>query len=88
MAYRVEIERRAYKELKQIPDKEAVKILEELVTLSADPYRGKALKGKLLTLYSLRVRDYRLLYHVNEKTKVVRIARIGHRREVYKNFRG
>ena len=88
MAYRVEIERRAYKELKQIPDKEAVKILEELVTLSADPYRGKPLKGKLLTLYSLRVGDYRLLYHVNEKTKVVRIARIGHRKEVYKKLQG
>ena len=88
MVYRIEIERRAYKELKQMPDKEAIRILEEVVSLSIDPHKGKVLKGKLLTLYSLRIRigNYRVLYHLNEKTKVVRIARIGHRREVYRDL--
>ena len=34
--------------------------------------------------YRLRVRDYRILYEVQEKILLVLVVKIGHRREVYR----
>ena len=42
---------------------------------------GKPLRGELKSLWSLRVGDYRALYHV--QAKVVIIIQIVHRRDAY-----
>lgn len=52
--------------------------------LIADPIRfGKPLRHSLHHLRSLRVGDYRVLYHLDHATMTVSIASIGHRRDVY-----
>ncbi|MCK4233696.1 type II toxin-antitoxin system RelE/ParE family toxin, partial [candidate division WOR-3 bacterium] len=35
-------------------------------------------------MYKLRVGDWRIIYTVNQKTKVITIHMIGHRKEIYK----
>ncbi len=52
--------------------------------LTSDPLRfGKPLRHSLQHLRSLRVGDYRILYHLDHKAMMVSIASIAHRRDVY-----
>lgn len=44
---------------------------------------GKPLQYSLKGLRRLRVGDYRIIFQIEEKTKIVLVIKIGHRREVY-----
>ena len=41
------------------------------------------LKGELTGLYKLREGDYRIIYEIIHKEKVILIHSLGHRREIY-----
>ena len=45
-----------------------------------------ALAGDLAGIYKLRVGDYRVLYTLENDARSIRILRIRHRRDVYKNL--
>lgn len=50
-----------------------------------NPHRlGKALVGELAGLFSARRGDYRIIYSVDEKAKIVVVHRIQHRASVYR----
>ena len=49
------------------------------------PVGTKKLEGED-KLYRLRVGDYRILYEVNDEEKRVRIVKVGHRQDVYRNL--
>lgn len=52
--------------------------------LATDPLRfGKPLRHSLHHLRSLRVGDYRVLYHLDHVSMMVSVVSIGHRRDVY-----
>lgn len=52
--------------------------------LVIDPLRfGKPLRHSLHHLRSLRVGDYRVLYHLDQDAQMVSIVSIGHRRDKY-----
>ncbi|MFP5468206.1 MAG: type II toxin-antitoxin system RelE family toxin [Alphaproteobacteria bacterium] len=52
--------------------------------LVIDPLRfGKPLRHSLHHLRSLRVGDYRVLYHLDQDAQMVSIVSIGHRRVIY-----
>jgi mRNA interferase RelE/StbE len=54
--------------------------------LEADPLRHpniKPLTGPLKGLFRFRVGDYRVLYQIAPRTKIVYVVRIAHRREAY-----
>jgi len=54
--------------------------------LEADPFRRpniKPLTGPLKGLFRLRAGDYRILYQVAARTKIVYVVRIAHRKEAY-----
>jgi mRNA interferase RelE/StbE len=56
--------------------------------LVSDPMRfGKPLRHSLHHLRSLRVGDFRVLYHLNYDERMVSIVSIGHRRDVYEDGR-
>ena len=44
----------------------------------------EVLKGELSGFYKLRVGNYRIIYEVFQKEKVIIIHLIGHRRDIYK----
>ena len=84
MAYKIEWDIRAYKELKKITSKDAVSILNSISKLNKDPVgAGKPLKGKFKGKRRLRVGDYRVLYWINENEKTVYVISVGHRKEIH-----
>ena len=64
--------------LKHIAEKSILKI-------SADPYSGKKLTGKLDGLYSTRItRRYRVIYQIFSNTRTALILDVSHRKESYR----
>ena len=60
------------------------RILKETSELADDPYAGKALKGELSGLFSLRIGDYGAIYWINEKEGIVWLVDVGHRKKIYR----
>ena len=59
------------KQVKKLSFSEKRKIVRKLELLSANPKSGKALKGDLKGLYSLRVWPYRIIYEIRDSTIVI-----------------
>lgn len=68
--------------LGKLPESVRLRVLEAAGTLGHDPLRGKALKGSLSGLRSLRIGAYRIVYSVERSAVLVRA--VGHRRDVYR----
>jgi mRNA interferase RelE/StbE len=58
-----------------------------LQELRQSPYSGDELQQELSGFKSYKTKRYRILYDVNEEEKVLQIYYIGHRRDVYEQFR-
>lgn len=89
MAWTVEFERDAERELKRLDPQHARRILQFLHTRVAqleDPRSvGEALKGtRLGEFWKYRVGDHRLICDLQDNRLVVLVLRVGDRREVYK----
>ena len=85
MSYQVLIERRALKELARLPPNMTGRVrtaIDQLSTLPR-PHNAKKLAGSR-DQWRVRVGDYRILYQLDRKARIVLVARIGHRREVYR----
>ncbi|MFZ2062095.1 MAG: type II toxin-antitoxin system RelE/ParE family toxin [Candidatus Binatus sp.] len=83
--YRVALAASAEKELLALPKKVVARIFPRLEHLSAAPRPSgcKKLKGGD-NEWRIRVRDYRIVYVIDDTAKTVDVTRIAHRREVYK----
>jgi len=55
--------------------------------LKATPYVGSPLQGELFGFRSMKIKRYRLLYSVNEEEAYIEVLYVGHRRDVYEQFR-
>lgn len=85
--WQVEWDERALKELKKL-DKQAQKdiihYLKSRIATEESPLRfGKALAGNKAGLWRYRVKDYRLICHIEEGNLVVLVLRASHRKNVY-----
>ncbi|MGA2858733.1 MAG: type II toxin-antitoxin system RelE/ParE family toxin [Candidatus Sulfotelmatobacter sp.] len=87
MAWKIEFERAALKELEQLdkPVRQRIlKFLHERLGKLDDPRKiGARLQGTLSEFWKYRVGDYRLICSLENDRLVVLVLRIGHRREVY-----
>lgn len=87
MAWRIEFEARAEKELARLDRPVAQRLLrflrERVAPLENPRVLAKPLKGDLTELWSYRVGDYRLLCEIRDETLIVLVVRIGHRKDVY-----
>ena len=70
--------------MRRLPKKFQKAIIAALNALGDEPRAGKPLIGELAGVWSLRRGDYRVLYRINDGARRVEIARIGHRRDVYR----
>ena len=52
----------------------------------ADPERGESLKRELEGLRKYRVRRFRIVYAIDQKTRVIRLMAVRHRRQVYEEL--
>lgn len=54
--------------------------------IAADPECGGPLQRALDGLRKYRVRRFRIVYAVHQKTRVIRLMAVGHRRSVYEEL--
>ena len=82
--YTIQYARPARKDLEKLPSDVQARILAAIDSLQDDPRpRGsKKLKGS--EEYRVRVGDYRVVYEIHEKTVVVLIVRVSHRKDAYR----
>lgn len=82
--YSVEIKQSAQKELDALDDALFARIDRKILALSDNPRLSgcKKLRG-YRDLWRIRVGDWRVVYIVNDDTKIVAVTRIAHRRDVY-----
>jgi len=90
MAYRVKIHRQVEKIFRSLPKAHYRRFLEFVGILEYEPVpRQKFDIIKLegagdLDIYRVRLGDYRVIYSVNWKNKVVKILKLKHRGKAYK----
>jgi mRNA interferase RelE/StbE len=87
--FKVVFQKSAYKEYRQLPKGVKSRVDRTLEILAIDPLsevlRFKKIKGKE-NHFRIRVGDYRIIYSPQNDVLVVRVIRIGHRRDVYRYF--
>jgi mRNA interferase RelE/StbE len=83
VAYRIEIERRAQKELSHLPKAAQDRLVAAIGALAETPRpRGsKPVQAAPKGTYRIRVGDYRVIYVVVDDNEVIIIARIARRNE-------
>jgi mRNA interferase RelE/StbE len=86
-AYAIDIRPRARRSLRQLDPSVRKAIAQVIDGLAADPRPAGAAALTGHRPY-LRVRsgDYRVIYSVDDRARVVTVAAVGHRREIYRSF--
>lgn len=88
MAWRIEFERAAERELAKLDKQTAKRILKFLndrIAPLADPRSiDEALHGSLGAFWKYRVGDYRIVAAIEDRRLRILIVRIGNRRDVYR----
>lgn len=86
MAWRVEIDPRAEKDLAKIDrtwQQRILSFIEDIPELPHPRSRGKGLTGDQSGYWRYRVGDYRILCDIQDNVLTVTAVRIAHRRNVY-----
>ena len=85
-AYSIRILKHASRELEALDRIVAKRIVKRIQWLSEnlESLKPTALKGELSGLFKLREGDYRIIYQILHKERIVVIHAIGHRREIYR----
>ncbi len=83
--YELTIKKSAKKELDSLPEQLFLKIDKAILALKENPFPfPHAIKFTGEDKYRLRVGDYRVVYTVNVKEKIITIFRVRHRKNVYR----
>jgi mRNA interferase RelE/StbE len=82
--YKVYFKHSADKDLKPIPDTDLKKILKRIESLAKNPRPMGCEKVVGQDKYRVRQGDYRILYTINDDALIVRIMKVGHRKDIYR----
>lgn len=82
--YELRLTRSARKELEALPPAVLGRVARQLDALPANPRpRGcKKLRGAS-DLWRVRVGDYRIVYHVDDRARLIEVRAIRHRKDAY-----
>ena len=90
MTWIVEFDDAATRELRKLDhqvQKEILSYLRKRIATNEDPRRfGKPLSKELTGLWRYRVRDYRVVCHIEDQRLLVLIVRVAHRKKVYQGI--
>ena len=82
--YHLKIKRSAERDLMKLPRSLFLRINQQILALRDDPRPPGVRKLQHnLEGWRIRVGNYRVLYQINDKEKIVTIFRVRHRRDVY-----
>ena len=84
-SYRVKWRKTTKKDLRRIPSREVLKIVIAVEALASNPKPHGSIKMQGSDCaYRLRIGDYRVVYEVYERSVIVEIVRVRHRRDIYR----
>ena len=87
MAYTVEIDTRAAREIRALPQREQRKIIARIETLADNPRPPGCLKlSGESDLWRIRSGVYRIIYRIEDARLVITVVKVGHRRNVYRGI--
>ena len=84
--YKVDLRRNAIKYLGKLEKGIRTRIITALLELEKTPRPRGVEKVQGTELLRTREGDYRIVYDVDDKEKIITVVRIGHRREIYRGF--
>jgi mRNA interferase RelE/StbE len=84
VSYRLIAKQSVEKDLRSIPRADLQRIERRIQLLSNEPRPPGCEKLSGVNAYRVRQGDYRILYRVDDQTRVVEIFKVGHRREIYR----
>ena len=84
MNYRIEVEARAARELLDLPKAVVRRLHDAIAALGENPRPPGTRKLTGRGGYRIRTGDYRVLYEVDDASRLVRIYQVGHRRDIYR----
>jgi mRNA interferase RelE/StbE len=82
--YKISVRGKAKKQILQISPPHFQRIKNQIDKLRENPRPNGAKKLKGESGYRIRVGNYRILYEIDDKAKLLIIYRVKHRRDVYK----
>ena len=84
ISYDVQIKPSARKELESLPNSLLARVIHKIESLAKDPRPAgcKKLKG-YKDQWRIRIGDWRVVYIIDDATRLASVTRIAHRREVY-----
>jgi mRNA interferase RelE/StbE len=84
MGYQIVILRRAQRELGRLPHPEYERVRDTIRALAAEPWPASCLRLTDHEGWRIRIGDYRVLYEINDRERVITVVHVGHRRDVYR----
>ena len=82
MKYTVEIASSAQRQFKKLPEAIQEDLISKILSLEAIPRPVGVKKLQVFDYYRIRIGDYRVVYSINDKTHLVKILDLGHRKDI------
>ena len=85
--YNIQYKRSVEKDLRKLPPPQLKGIVAKIRALSVDPHPNGSVKLRGSSdLFRARHTDYRIIYQVHDDKLVILVIKVGHRREIYRDF--
>ena len=81
--YQLVLTPKADRNMERLPQHVREQVARQINLLADQPRLGKTLRGHLRGKWSLRVRDYRVIYSLDTEQHKVIIESVGHRQGIY-----
>ena len=84
MAYRIALTKNFLREYRKLPSEVKNRVLRAIDEIATNPFMGIRLRGELEGYRRWRIGKYRIIYMINQKSKLVVLLDIGPRKTIYK----
>ena len=84
MKYTVEISSSAQRQFKKLPEAIQEQLILKILTLEETPRPIGIKKLQAFHYYRIRLGDYRVVYSINDKIRLIKILDLGHRKDIYR----
>jgi len=85
MIFSIELTSSAEKELRKLQNNTKNRVINSIKSLSGNPRPSHSKKLVDSPFYRIRIGNFRVIYRIYDRERIVIIMSIGHRKDVYKN---
>jgi mRNA interferase RelE/StbE len=85
MSYAIAISKSVQKQIDNLPNDVAERVIEKIQNLASEPRPDGIVKLKASdNEYRIRIGDYRIRYEIDDESQLVQILQCKHRKDVYR----